>query len=109
MLFRDEVYTVKKDQPTGRFAGVENLSVFDFTVTKNWKGLTAGQTVSILFNTTWGDSYVPGRNFLIVSPRQISDMYWTPLCGNSIDMDWAQKNGNVELLEDAIAVHQSVL
>ncbi len=85
--------SVKKVRLTGRFAGVENLSVYDFKVTKNWKGVIAGQTVTILFNTTWGDNYVPGSNFLIVSPQQIGDMYWTPLCGNSIDLEWARKNG----------------
>ena len=46
------------------FPVVENLSVYDFTVTKNWKGVAAGQTVSILFNTTWGDNYLPGSHFL---------------------------------------------
>ncbi len=99
--------SVKKDKPTGRFAGVENLSVYDFTVTKNWKGVATGQTVSILFNTTWGDNYLPGSHFLIVSPQQIGDMYWTPLCGNSIDLEWARKKGDIELLEEVIGVgHQ---
>lgn len=96
--------SVRKDKPTGRFAGVENLSVYDFSVTKNWKGVMVGQTVSILFNTTWGDNYLPGSHFLIVSPQQISDMYWTPLCGNSIDLEWARKNGDMELLEEVIGV-----
>jgi len=99
--------SVKKDMLTGRFAGVENLSVYDFRVTKNWKGIITGQTVTILFNTTWGDNYVPGSNFLIVSPQQVGDMYWTPLCGNSIDLEWARKNGDIELLEAVISVgHQ---
>ena len=98
---------VKKVRLTGKFAGVENLSVYDFKVTKNWKGVIAGQTVTILFNTTWGDSYVPGSNFLIVSPQQIGGMHWTPLCGNSIDLEWARKNGDIELLEQLIGIgHQ---
>jgi len=98
---------VKKYKLTGRFASLENLSVYDFTVTKNWKGVAAGQTVSILFNTTWGDNYLPGSHFLIVSPQQISDMYWTPLCGNSINLEWARKIGDIALLESVIGVgHQ---
>jgi hypothetical protein len=106
-LTRQQKTSVKKDTPTGRFAGVENLSVYEFTVTKNWKGVATGQTVSILFNTTWGDNYLPDGNFLIVSPQQISDMYWTPLCGNSIDLEWAQKNGDLALLEEVIGIgHQ---
>jgi len=100
--------SVQKERLTGRFAGVENLSVYDFRVTKNWKGVTAGQTVSILFNTAWGDNYVPGANFLIVSPQQISDMYWTPLCGNSIDLEWARKNGVMEVLEEVIGIGQQI-
>jgi hypothetical protein len=99
--------SVKRDELTGKFAGVENLAVYDFTVTKNWKGVSTGQTVYVLFNTTWGDNYLPGGNFLIVSPQQISDMYWTPLCGNTIDLEWARKNGDIELLEEEIGVgHQ---
>lgn len=87
-----------------KFADVENLSVYDFIVTKNWKGVATGQTVSILFNATWGDNHVPGSHFLVVSPQQISDMYWTPLCGNSIDLEWARKNGDLELLEKVIGI-----
>jgi len=100
--------SVEKDRLTGKFAGVENLSVYDFRVTKNWKGVTAGQSVTILFNTTWGDNYLPGSRFLIVSPQQIGDMYWTPLCGNSIDLEWARKNGDVELLEQVIGIGQQI-
>jgi len=103
-LNRQQRASVEGDKPTGRFAGVGNLSVYDFTVTKHWKGVTTGQTVSILFNTTWGDSYIPGGNFLIVSPQQIGDMFWTPLCGNSIDLEWASKIGDLELLEEFIGV-----
>ncbi len=100
--------SVKKDKLSGRFAGVENLSVYDFTVTKNWKGVATGQTVSILFNTTWGDNYVPAGHVLIVSPQQIHDMYWTPLCGNSLDLEWARKNGALELLEEVIGIGQHI-
>ena len=96
--------SVKKTGITGKFAGVDNLSVYDFTVTRNWKGVAAGQTVSILFNTTWGDSYLPGSHFLVVSPRQIGEMYWTPLCGKSIDLEWARKIGDIALLEAVIGV-----
>ena len=100
--------SVEKDRLTGKFAGMDNLSVYDFRVTKNWKGVTAGQTVTILFNTYWGDNYLPGSHFLIVSPQQIDDMYWTPLCGNSIDLDWARKNGDLELLEEVIGIGQQI-
>lgn len=103
-LNRQQRASVEGDKPTGRFAGLENLSVYDFTITKSWKGVTAGQTVSILFNTAWGDNYVPGGDFLIVSPQQIGDMFWTPLCGNSIDLEWAGKMGDLELLEEIIGV-----
>ena len=98
---------VKKDKPAGRFAGMENLSVYDFTIAKSWKGAAAGQTVSVLFNTYWGDNYVPGSKFLIVSPRKIGDMFWTPLCGNSIELEWARKNGDIAVLEEVIGIgHQ---
>ena len=103
-LNRQQRASVVADKPTGRYAGLEKLSVYDFTISKSWKGVTAGQTVSILFNTTWGDSYLPGGSFLIVSPQQIGDMFWTPLCGNSIDLEWAGKCGDLELLEAIIGI-----
>ena len=95
---------VKVGNLIGKSAGVENLSVYNFTVTKSWKGVSAGDTVSILFNTYWGDNYVPNGAFLIVSPQQIGGMFWTPLCGNSMDLKWARKNGDIAILEEVIGI-----
>ena len=89
---------------TGRGGDIAKLSVYDFTVTRSWKGTAAGQNVSILFNTSWGDNYLSGGEFLIVSPQQVGDMFWTPLCGNSIDLAWARKNGDTALLENTIGI-----
>ncbi len=83
---------------------LNNLSVYDFAVTKSWKGAAQGRTVTILFNTYWGDNYLPGGEFLIVSPRQVGDMFWTPLCGASIDLAWARKNRDIATLEKVIGL-----
>jgi hypothetical protein len=53
---------VKISNLKGKGGDIKNLSVYDFTVTKNWKGVATGQTVSILFNTYWGDNYVSDEN-----------------------------------------------
>lgn len=103
-LTRKQKAAVKTSEPSDRLAGMENLRVYDFTVTKSWKGVAKGQTVSILFNTYWGDNYAPGGKFLIVSPERIGDMFWTPLCGHSIDLEWARKIGDLALLEQVIGV-----
>lgn len=107
-LTRQQKASVREHKPSGKFASVEKLSVYDFSVTKSWKGVATGQTVSILFNTTWGDNYLPAGHFLIVSPQKINDMYWTPLCGNSIDLEWARKNGDLDLLEEIIGIGQHI-
>lgn len=95
---------VKINNLKGKGGDIKNLSVYDFTVTKNWKGVATGRTVSILFNTYWGDNYVPDGKFLIVSPQKIGDMFWTPLCGNSVDLEWARQKGDTAVLEEVIGV-----
>ena len=45
---------------------------------------------------------MPGAEFLIVSPRQIADMFWTPPCGSTVDVEWARKRGDMATLEKII-------
>ncbi len=37
--------------------GIDDLRVFQFTVTKGWKGAVDGQEIQVLRNTYWGDSF----------------------------------------------------
>ena len=42
-------------------------------------------------------------------PQQIGAMYWTPLCGNSIDLECARKNGDLRLLEEVIGIGYQII
>lgn len=77
----------------------DDLKVASFTVTRGWKGATAGQRLDVLFNGYWGDSFAEGQAYLVVSPKQIEHLVWAPLCGLSTDVDSAEKLGMIDTLE----------
>ena len=52
-----------------------------------------------IFNTTWGDGFSKGVSYLIVSPQNIGGLTWTPLCGHTIDLDYADKIGSLTMLK----------
>ena len=83
---------------------LKDLRVYSFTVTHGWKGATAGQSVEVLFNTYWGDGFAEGEAFLVVSPRQVANLFWAPLCGHTIDMRTAAGIGSLAMLERLIGI-----
>ncbi len=83
---------------------LKDLRVYSFTVTQGWKGATAGQSVEVLFNTYWGDGFAEGEAFLVVSPRQVGNLFWAPLCGHTIDMRSAADIGSLAMLERLIGI-----
>jgi len=95
---------LKKEKLFGKGGGLNDMSVYDFTVTRAWKGVEAGEKVLVLFNTYWGDTFAEGERFLIVSSRKIGGMFLSPLCGNSTDLAWAEKLGTLALLDSLIGV-----
>jgi hypothetical protein len=84
--------------------GTKDLRVYSFTVTRGWKGATAGQSVDVLFNSYWGDGFAEGEAYLVVSPRQVGSLFWAPLCGHTIDMRYAAEIGSLAMLERLIGV-----
>lgn len=88
---------------SGKGLSSNGLRLYDFTITKRWKGkITEGQTVAVLLDTSWGDDYPHGVSFLIVSPKQVGGMFLNPLCGNSVDLSWARQKGDISELERVI-------
>ncbi len=77
----------------------EGLRVYSFTVTRSWKGAATGQSVDVLFNTYWGDGFAKGEACLVVSPRQVGNLFWAPLCGHTINMRYAADIGSLAMLE----------
>jgi len=84
--------------------GTEDLRVYSFTVTQGWKGAATGQSVDVLFNNYWGDGFAEGESYLVVSTRQIGDLFWAPLCGHTIDVKHAADFGNLAMLEQLIGL-----
>ena len=83
---------------------LKDLRVYSFTVTRGWKGATAGQSVDVLFNSYWGDGFAEGEAYLVVSPRQVGTLFWVPLCGHTIDMRAAADIGSLAMLERLIGI-----
>lgn len=82
-----------------RDGGIGDLSVYDFTVTRGWKGVKTGQSVDVLVSDTWGGSVFEGENYLVVSPRQFGPLFWSPLCGSTVSLEYAADNGFLASLE----------
>ena len=82
----------------------EDLRVYSFTVTRGWKGAATGQSVDVLFNSYWGDGFAEGEAYLVVSPRQVGNLFWAPLCGHTIDVRHAADIGTLAMLERLIGI-----
>ena len=88
----------------GRGGGAEDLTVYEFTVTRGWKGATTGQRVDVLFNSYWGDGFAQGEAYLVVSPRHVGHLFWAPLCGHTIDVRYAAEFGSLAMLDQVIGI-----
>lgn len=90
----------------GIYGGAEDLKVYSFTVAQGWKGATTGQSVDVLFNGYWGGGFAEGKAYLVVSPRQVGNLFWAPICGHTIDVRHAAEIGNLATLERVIGIGQ---
>jgi hypothetical protein len=88
----------------GRGGRAEDLKVYEFTVTRGWKGAARGQRVDVLFNSYWGDGFARGEAYLVVSPRHVGNLFWAPLCGHTIDLRYATEFGSIAMLERVIGI-----
>ncbi len=79
--------------------GIADLKVFQFTVTKGWKGTADGQSVQVLRNTYWGDSFATEGLYLVVGVQAADDLYLAPLCGNTMYLGATGDSVIVKVLE----------
>ena len=84
--------------------GIANLRVFEFTVTRGWKGAAAGQKIRVVRNTYWGDGFEMGEAYLVVGDRRIDDLYLAPPCGNTMHLGLAADAGRLKALERLIGI-----
>jgi hypothetical protein len=84
--------------------GIDDLRVFEFTVTKGWKGAVDGQEIQVLRNTYWGDSFATEGLYLVVGVQAVGDLYLAPLCGNTVYLGGAGDPTTLKALERLIGV-----
>ncbi len=84
--------------------GITDLRVFDFTVTKGWKGAADGRVIQVLRNTYWGDSFAGAGPYLVVGERVSDGLYLAPLCGNTMYLGTTGDSGALETLERLIGI-----
>jgi hypothetical protein len=101
-LSRAERATLKAAGVTPLGGGVGDLKVFEFTVTKGWKGAVEGQRIQVLRNTYWGDSFAAAGTYLVVGERVGDGLHLAPLCGNTVHLEYAQDSGHLKTLEGLI-------
>lgn len=78
---------------------MNDIKIYPFTVVRGWKGIKNGDTILILRNTYWGDSFLEEENYFILSSKKIGDFYVAPLCGHSMPIKYAQDQGFIKALE----------
>lgn len=67
---------------------LDNLKAFEFRVERAFKGVEAGEQITVLRNTYWGDTFSMGTKYLVVA-NEYAGMYMAPLCGNSMASEYA--------------------
>ncbi|TNE31606.1 MAG: hypothetical protein EP349_03900 [Alphaproteobacteria bacterium] len=103
-LTRREKAAFKLHNLSMKGGDTSNLRVFDFTVRKPWKGVAQGQKVAILYNTYWGDVFPPQQSFLVIGTRKLGDLFWVPLCSNTVPLEHAKSQGDIAVLEQFVGI-----
>ncbi len=99
-----ERVAVRSHAIKGKGGSIEDLKAYSFTVTRGWKGAVSGQSVDVLFNSHWGDGFSAGEGYLVVSPQRVENLFWSPLCGHTIDLKHAAKFGDLVTLERVVGI-----
>jgi hypothetical protein len=76
-----------------------DYKIYKFTVTKSWKDAESLSQVDLLVNTYWGDRFIFGAPYLVVTGQDLGGLYEMPLCGNTLSITRAKEAGVFEILE----------
>ncbi len=84
---RDDVNIV----PGAEEALDKNVS-YSFLVSKAWKGVTDGETVTVRRNVYWGDGFHMGKAYLVFAERKDQDgVFLSGLCGLTTELEHADE------------------
>lgn len=77
--------------------GAEMLAptLYEFTITKSYKGVTEGDTVTIGRVAYYGDKFAENTSYIIFARKNLNDVLMSDLCGLSVQTEFAAP----ELLE----------
>lgn len=82
---RDDVNIV----PGSEEALDKNVS-YSFLVSKSWKGVTDGETVTVRRNIYWGDGFHMGKAYLVFAERKDQEgVFLSGLCGLTTELEHA--------------------
>ncbi len=77
------------EQPASKGMGGKS-GLYTFTVKSAWKGVKAGDSVTVLRNTYWGDGFSKDVDYLVVAHKN-GEQLEAHLCGLSMQLDQAAK------------------
>lgn len=77
-------------QPGTEAARDKNVT-FTFLVSKSWKGVTEGETVTVRRNIYWGDGFQMGKAYLVFAEtRDDTGVLVAGLCGLTTAVEYAE-------------------
>ncbi len=77
-----------------------NLLMYEFIVTRAWKGVKIGDIVKVLRNTYWGDEFrVDGTIYLAIGLEKEHDYYRAHLCGATNALQYYKNNRQINVLK----------
>lgn len=87
---------------------ISDLKVYEIEILNNWKGAPKSGTVYVAYNGYWGDNFTVGNSLLFVSNEKAEDIFWIPLCGNSMGLDYAKKQNYLRILNEHIGIGHDI-
>jgi len=74
----------------GADASVDKNVTFTFLVSKSWKGVTEGETVTVRRNIYWGDGFQMGKAYLVFAEGRDKDgVLVAGICGLTMPLEYA--------------------
>jgi hypothetical protein len=84
------VVTAEKQMPPND-KGIQHSSFYTFQVTKNWKGLSEGDVVTVSRHTMWGEHFQMGQAYLVFADsRDDQGHFVSGPCGLTTAMEYAE-------------------
>lgn len=71
--------------------GLSDLRIYTMNVQRNWQGTKKDANIEILRNTSWGDKFTVGEEYLVFADK-LDDYLEADICGHTTHTTNAEKN-----------------